>query len=80
MKTSELIIAVGDEHVVLQNLLNDAESIDKTKHGTKIAFYTNQVQAEEVLAGTDKTHMVGLVLWLPRDKVDAAIAAEKAKP
>lgn len=77
MKMSELILAVGDENVVFQNLLNDAQTIDKTKDGTKITFYTDAVQAEELLNG-GATKKMGLVLWLPRDRVDAAIAAEKA--
>ena len=77
MKMSELILAVGDENVKFQNLLNDAASIDKTARGTKITFYTDGVQAEELLAGYNKTKNVGLVLWLPRDRVDAAIAASK---
>lgn len=78
MKMSELILAVGDENVVFQNLLNDAWTIDKTKHGTKVTFYTDQMQAEELLNG-GKTKKMGLVLWLPRDRVDAVIAAEKAR-
>lgn len=73
MKMSELIAAVGDENLSFQNLLNDAHSIDKTKHGTKITFYTNAVYAEELLNG-GQTKNIGLVLWLPRDRVDAAIA------
>lgn len=48
MKMSELILAVGDDNVKFQNLLNDAASIDKTKHGTKITFYTDGIQAEEI--------------------------------
>lgn len=79
MKMSELILAVGDENITIQNLLNDAQSIDKTKHGTKITFYTDAIQAEELL-GDGKTKKVGLVLWLPRDRVDAAVTAAKAKP
>ena len=78
MKMSELILAVGDEHVVFQNLLNDAHSIDKTKHGTKITFYTDAVQAEEML-GNGQTNKIGLVLWLPRERVDAAVAASKSQ-
>lgn len=76
MKMSELILAVGDDNVVFQNLLNDAQTIDKTKHGTKITFYTDAIQAEELLAGGE-TKKIGLVVWLPRDKVNAAIAANK---
>jgi len=78
MKMSELILAVGDSNVKFQNLLNDAQSIDKTKHGTKITFYTDGVSAEEFLAGANKTKNIGLVVWLPRDLVDAAVAEAKA--
>lgn len=76
MKMSELISAVGDEHVVFQNLSNDAWTIDKTKHGTKVTFYTDAIQAEELLNG-GRTKKMGVVLWLPRDRVEAAVEAEK---
>lgn len=79
MKMSELILAVGDENVKFQNLLNDAHTIDKTKHGTKITFYTDGVRAEELLGGGTPKN-IGLVLWLPKDKVDAALAASKVQP
>jgi hypothetical protein len=77
MKMSELILAVGDENVMFQNLDRDAHTIDKTKHGTKIAFYTDAIQAEELL-NDGKTKKMGLVIWLPRDNVEAIIAKEKA--
>ena len=77
MKMSELILAVGDDNVVFQNLLNDAQSIDKTKHGTKITFYTDAIQAEELLGG-GKTKKIGLVVWLPRERGDEAVAAERS--
>ena len=77
MKISELIAAVGDDHVQFQNLLNDAQSIDKTKHGTKITFYTGAIQAEELMGGGTPKNM-GLVLWLPQDRVDATLAAYKS--
>lgn len=67
MKLSELILAIGDENVTIQNLLNDAHEIHKTKRGTKIIFYTDAIQAEELLSG--EPSKVGLVIWLPRDRV-----------
>ncbi len=76
MKISELILAIGDDRVVLQNLDRDAWSVDKTKHGTKITFYTDAIQAEEML-NDGKTEKMGLVLWLPRKLVEVALAAEK---
>jgi hypothetical protein len=78
MKMSELILAVGDESVIFQNLDRDAHQIDKTKDGTKITFYTNAVQAEELLF-EQKPKKIGLVLWLPRNKVEEALAKEKDK-
>lgn len=78
MKMSELILEVGDENVVMQDLLNDAQTIDKTKHGTKITFYTDQVQVEELLSGSSvNTEKIGFVLWLPRALVNAAVAKER---
>lgn len=79
MKLSELILAVGDDNIKCQNILNDAQTIDKNKHGTKITFYTDAIQAEELL-GDGKTKNIGLVLWMPRDRVDAAVAAEAGIP
>lgn len=76
MKLSELILAVGDENILFQNLLNDAVSVDKTKHGTKVTFYTDGIHAEEMLNG-GKTKNIGLVVWLPRDKAEAAVATGK---
>lgn len=81
MKLSELIAAVGDENVKFQNLNNDAANIDKTKHGTKITFYTDGFQAEEFLSGSGaNTKNIGLVIFLPRDRVNAAIAQGRAAP
>lgn len=74
MKMSELIATVGDDKVRFQNLDHDSHTIDKTKHGTKITFYTDAIQAEELL-GDGKTEKIGLVLWMPRKLVEAAIAA-----
>jgi hypothetical protein len=77
MKMSELILAIGDDKVIFQNLDRDAQTIDKTKHGTKISFYTDAIQAEELLGG-GKSEKLGLVLWLPRKLVEEAISREKA--
>lgn len=73
---SDLILAVGDDHVRFQNLDSDAYTIEKNKNGTKIAFYTDAIQAEELLGG-GQTRLLGLVVWLPRDRVTAAIEAAR---
>lgn len=75
MKMSELILAIGDDNVEFQSLDQCAVSLNYTaKSGTKITFGT---QRSVTPGGTDK---LGLVLWLDRDAVKAAIAAEKASP
>jgi hypothetical protein len=75
MKLSELIATVGDDKVAIQNLDHCGITLDwSTKKGTKITFGT------EVGLTPEGTEKLGLVVWLPRDAVKAAIAAEKAQP
>jgi hypothetical protein len=70
---SELILAVGDDKVEMQNLDQCATSLDyNIKKGTKITFGT------EMAITFNGTEKLGLVIWLPRDAVKAALDAEKA--
>jgi uncharacterized protein YabE (DUF348 family) len=74
-KLSELILAIGDENVAIQNLDQCADTLDyNIKSGTKIKFGTNMPISID--GGTEK---LGLVLWLPRDAVKEALAANKLK-
>jgi hypothetical protein len=69
MKLSELIAAVGDDNVAFQNLDQCASSLNYTAtSGTKITFLTSETTT---LTGTVK---LGLVVWLDRDQVKAAVA------
>lgn len=73
MKLSELITAVGDDKIEFQNLDNSLVSLDfNVKRGTTITFGTSMTAS---LDGTDK---LGLVVWLDREAVKAAI--QKGKP
>jgi hypothetical protein len=68
MKLSELILAVGDENVGIQNLDVCADTLDwSAKKGTKITFRTDQRLIFDT--GTEK---LGLVIWLDRDAVKKA--------
>jgi len=70
MKISELILAVGDDNVLFQNLDQSAISLDwSRKAGGRITFGTSQ----PILPG-EGTERLGLVLWLDRKAVAAAIA------
>lgn len=73
MKLSELIAAVGDDVVQFQNLDQCATDLNYGhKSGTKITFGTEQPIT------VDGTTKLGLIIWLPRDAVKAAIAKEQS--
>ena len=73
MKMSALILAVGDENVAMQNLDHCGITLDyNIKKGTRVTFGT-----EEPLT-PNGTERLGLVLWLPRAAVQAALDTEKA--
>ena len=75
MKTSELIAAVGDDKVGVQFL--DQCGIDFNwdhKKGTRITFGT-----DVKLTFGEGTERMGMIVWMDRDAVKAALAAEKAK-
>jgi hypothetical protein len=72
MKMSELILAIGDDNVQFQNLDHSATVLNyNASGGTKITFGTDQAITPQ---GTTK---LGLVLWLERDAVMAALATEE---
>jgi len=73
MKMSELILAIGDDNVGVQFLDQCASDLNySAKRGTTVTFGTDQPVD---LKGTKK---LGIVLWLDRDLVAAAIS--KASP
>lgn len=82
MKISELIAAVGDDQVGVQNLdqcyisANTAGS-KRNRHGV-ISFGVQASQIVDMVAGTESERMA-LIVWMPRKKVQAVMAAEKEK-
>lgn len=65
---TELISKIGDENIKFQNLDISAISLNYNhKKGSKITFGT-----EEPIT-PDGTERLGLILWLPRDKVKEII-------
>ena len=75
LKLSELILAIGDDNLQVQNLDNCADSLDfNIKRGTnKITFGTEMAITP---TGTEK---MGLVVWLPREAVKAALAKSRSR-
>jgi hypothetical protein len=78
MKLSELIAAVGDEEVIFQMLDECTHDINAHTATAAITFGTNQVTARD-MAIHHLTPKCGMVVWLPRDKLKAAIEARDAK-
>lgn len=75
MKLSELILAIGDDNVQLQNLDTCADTLDwSAKKGTTVKFGT------EVGITPEGLNKLGLVIWLDRAAVKAAMAQATGEP
>lgn len=72
MNLSELVLAIGDDNIGIQNLDHCVTSLSQTKKCTKITFGSQQSFS---IDGTDK---LGLILWLDRQQVADALAADRA--
>ena len=76
MSVTELLIALGDENVRFQPLDQCAIRLDwSRKSGGKITFGTDQ----NIIPG-EGTEQLGLVVWLDRKLVAAAIAKATIQP
>ena len=66
---SELVAKIGDDNIQIQNLDTCAISMDYRKgKQTEIRFGT------DVKLMPDGTELMGVILWMPRDKVAAVVA------
>ncbi len=66
----DLIKTVGEENVQVQPLEGSMTNIAVNRKGlSKVTFETRGITPDDVMRGGGQT--VGLVLWLPRDKVAA---------
>lgn len=74
MKLSELIAAVGDEHIKFQKLESDMMSARVKKNCGVIEFATDKSKAQQwmdaVLSGGHyASDYVGIVVWIPRERM-----------
>jgi hypothetical protein len=74
MKLSELIQHVGDEHVEVQTLEGSLVNVRACKSDGEITFATDRSRALQLAAGLDQAEWVGLVVWLPRERMPKAEA------
>ena len=70
MKMSELIQQVGDEHVSVQNLDHCLISAQAKGAKGEIRFGTPAANVVDLLK--EKPGRIGLIVWMPRDRVEAA--------
>jgi len=72
---SSLIAAVGDDNVKFQNLDECMQGATRTKRdGNRVTFCTDQPFS------MDGMQRLGLVLWLDRDAVAAALNSQPTPP
>ena len=70
---SELCRRVGDEYIKIQNLGESLAGARSHKNGvTEVSFFTQEVSPATFVGGDEK--VIGLILWLPRDRVEKAQA------
>lgn len=66
MTIIELIERVGLENVKVQFLDESITGATATKRYTRVTFMTNEMSPGDLMQ--EKPRMLGIVLWLPRDK------------
>jgi hypothetical protein len=73
MTLSDIIRVVGDDNVLFQNLDHDSVGCKVEGNVGRFTFRTDPKHIRERAVG-EPSH-VGLVVWLPRDKMPADLAA-----
>lgn len=74
MKLSELIAAVGDGNVFVQNLADNVTNVSKKKQDTEVKFVTSHNHGQAVMNSIlGQPTMLAFVLWIPMDKVPAEV-------
>jgi hypothetical protein len=68
---SELVALVGDENIQVQNLGHNMTNASKGKDRGLITFATSPEHCQQLMqtAAGIESNLVGLVLWIPADKL-----------
>jgi hypothetical protein len=67
MTLSELIAAVGDDRIELQNLMHGDIDLSVGKRDGRITFYTGIDKVQDLMRGGER--FIGLVVWLPKERM-----------
>lgn len=68
MGITELITAVGDENIEFQNIQQNLDSAEIVRGNGKVTFVTAPDKVVDLFA-KNESKFVGLVLWLPRERI-----------
>lgn len=68
MSIADLILHVGSEHVVLQNLAGNLENAQVRKGNGLITFTTEPSKVADLMRN-EESEWVGLIVWLPRARL-----------
>ena len=60
----ELLTRIGEDHVRVQNIEQGDVSVQATKRGTRVTFYTDPSFISPASVLNDTSPMVGLVVWM----------------
>lgn len=70
MSLLELINHVGQENISVQNLLMAVTASNTNKKGeTKLTFITKEITTNDLVFEGEKARKIGLILWMPTDKL-----------
>lgn len=81
MKLSDLIAAIGDENVSFQNINNCLSGVKVGKKDSRIEFFTSTVNGRSLAKSAalgDPCGITGLVVWVPTEKMKAAIDSDES--
>ncbi len=77
---SELVRLVGDENIMVQNLAANMTAGNNGKKQSTLTFATSKEHCGDAMkaaAGIESAKYVGLILWMPREKIDEINASLK---
>jgi len=68
---SELVSRVGNDVIFVQNLIENTKNVRQGKREVTVTFVTgSHLISPEAVLSPETAEYIGLVIWLPRKKVE----------
>lgn len=80
---SELVSKIGDENITVQNLASNLSEVKNGKKDSRLTFFTSPEMGRQIAkeaAGIESSTHIGLILWIPRDKLPTTAAPATPAP